>query len=287
MKNVFYVLGMFVLFVVSAGFITKVQHQPHQHKYTKTLPSGMMGQVLSTRSLPSGNLGLEIVSLDNEASSFWVYYDAKSPAMSLFSDCSGEKIQSCKVENLPARAERIRLTRAVPGILVVDASDSSRPNFMRMGRGRDCFSRPSFTKEVTLQDGDVVAFPGGAFVVRNVGPDPFGLQKAKSERRFPRNIEGCRRFEIRVEDLDFDVIPHATIENTNRTSVRARDYLRQTQDSWVALNSLATKACLATFGSALSSVYKLPGRLAPAALVLRGKQCADENADKTGRGGEQ
>lgn len=135
-----------------------------------------------------------------------------------------------------------------------------------------CFNRPSFTKNSTIQAGDVVAWNGHTFMIDTVGKDPFGIEKAKAKGTFASSISACNRFQPPRSDLDFTIIQSTGAGNLPAMRIEAKNYGGTSVRSYL---NLAIQACKAQFTNAQGSDFvAMPERRNPVAL-LRHKGSSD------------
>lgn len=106
-----------------------------------------------------------------------------------------------------------------------------------------CFRRPSFSKNNTIQSGDIIAYPGHTFMIDKVGEDPFAIEQLKRAGRFPRSAAGCNRLEMPRRQLDFTIIQSSGYGDMPAMRIEAKNYPAAYQE----MRNLFVQACMAEF----------------------------------------
>lgn len=191
---------------------------------------------------------------------------AKAPrrggAQTVGLDCSGFVSSAFTVSGL----------KLTPSTRSASENVATSASLARFNERNSCFTRPGFTKDQTLMSGDVVAWNGHTFMIDKVGRDPFGIEKAKANGRFPHSISGCSRYQPAKSDLDFTLIQSTGAGNLPAMRIEAKNYGGQSIRSYL---NMSIQACRAQFANSEGQTTVVrPGNRTPVAL-LRHKGSSD------------
>lgn len=105
--------------------------------------------------------------------------------------------------------------------------------------GLSCLQKISLTAQKSLAAGDIIAVVGHVFIVDKIGPDPLGIQNA-------RTVNDCSA----LKSDGFDFVIHQSSNSKNGIGINsyvASDYMKIAPKFKVGLEKYAYYACLAKF----------------------------------------
>ncbi len=169
--------------------------------------------------------------------SFDLFHNSGSGTAALGTDCSGFVYMAFATSGLRIKKGTPLSASRIEGVTSTLFTNPQK-------NGLTCFDYIKFGAKNTLRPGDVVAKAGHVFMVKSVGPDPFGIASINS-------VDDCKIENMDVGRFDFTIIQDSSVKNGIGMHMhKAADYLKIPDSLLMAQGLLghAVNACKAKFG---------------------------------------
>lgn len=137
-----------------------------------------------------------------------------------------------------------------PGVRTAAANMTTSNGLVGMNERNSCFRRDALSTGSDLQAGDIVAWNGHTLMVDQVGSDPLGIERLKTQGRLS-NRTSCDRVtdEEIMSLLNFTILQSSGSGNFPAARMKAKDYAQYADVALDHFSNMFKMACYAQFSS--------------------------------------